>query len=263
MFFAQDGLGDPPILFVHGFGCDLSDWQAQFERLRARNRLVACDLRGHGATPGLPADCSIETYGSDVALLLEELDLSAVVLVGHSMGCRVVLEAYRKAPERVAGIVLLDGSAVGAGDPVSAERAMAQQLDDEGYEHFVRRFFEAMFTPASDPDVKDAIIERALRMPTPVGRALFPRLARWDAGTMDAALAGVSVPLMVLQSTAMNADRVRVSLRPGQSSPWLELIGTQIPRARIEVLPGAGHFPHVEQPDDVAALIGDFVASLR
>ena len=132
MFFAQDGLGDPSILFVHGFGCDLSDWQAQFERLRARNRMVACDLRGHGATPGLPADCSIETYGSDVALMLEELDLSAVVLVGHSMGCRVVLEAYRKAPERVAGIVLLDGSAVGAGDPLSAERAMAQQLDDEG-----------------------------------------------------------------------------------------------------------------------------------
>lgn len=263
MHFERGGSGGPPLVFVHGFACDWTDWQSQFYRLHESAALVACDLRGHGNSPGLPADCSIETYGADVALLLAELELSSAVLVGHSMGCRVVLEAYRQAPGRVAGIILIDGSSVGAGDPAVAERTTAEQIDDQGYQRFLRRFFEAMFVPSSDPELREAIVARALRLPTPIGRALFPRLARWDAGEMEATLAGVRVPLMVVQSTAMNSDRVRVSLRPGQSSPWLELVRAEQPTARIELLPGAGHFPHVEQPDDVAELINDFVADLK
>jgi pimeloyl-ACP methyl ester carboxylesterase len=263
MVYERGGHGEPPIVFVHGFGCDRSDWRAQTDRLRSTTTVVACDLRGHGETPGRPEDCSIETYGADLVQLLDELELPRAVLVGHSMGCRVVLEANRRAPDRVAGIVLVDGSMVGADDPAAVEQDLAQRLADHRYEPFIRDFFEAMFVPDSDPEVRAAIIQRALLLPAPIGSALFPRLAGWDAGQMRAALAEVRVPLMVVQSTAMNPDRVRVTLRPGQGSPWLDCVRSQLPAARIETLPGSGHFPHVEQPDVVAALIGDFVAGLR
>ena len=79
---------------------------------------------------------------------------------------------------------------------------------------------------------------------------------------MEAALAAVRVPLMVIQSTTMNAERIRVSLSAGQSSPWLDLVKSRAPTARIEIVPGSGHFPQLEAPEKVNALLADFAAKL-
>ena len=64
----------------------------------------------NGASPGMAADCTVERYGADVAEVMKALALSPAVLVGHSMGCRVVIEAALQAPAHAAGIVLIDGS---------------------------------------------------------------------------------------------------------------------------------------------------------
>ena len=91
------GQGRPPIVFVHGFGCAHSDWDAQVSHLSPRRQTIAVDLRGHGASPGTPNQCSIEQFGADVAEVMQTLALPPAVLVGHSMGCRVVVEAAFKA----------------------------------------------------------------------------------------------------------------------------------------------------------------------
>ncbi len=262
MHFITRGQGDLPIVFVHGFACDSNDWRPVIERLQERNALVACDLPGHGASPGAVADCSIEAYGAAVCQLLANLDLPPAVLVGHSMGCRVVLESYSIAPDRVAGIVLLDGSFIGAGDRGTAELGMARQLADEGYEEFVRGFFAAMFVESTDPEFRTSTIERALLLPADTGASLFVDLAGWDASRMRDALAAVDCPLLVIQCTSLTPERLRVSLTAGQSSPWLELVREQAPTARFETLLDNGHFPHVEAPDEVSTLIADFVAGL-
>ena len=104
------GNGRPPIVFVHGFACAHTDWDAQVTHLSPRHQTVAVDLRGHGSSLGTAAECSIERYGADVAEVMRALDLPPAVLVGHSMGCRVVIEAALQAPVRTAGVVLVDGS---------------------------------------------------------------------------------------------------------------------------------------------------------
>jgi pimeloyl-ACP methyl ester carboxylesterase len=87
------GQGRLPNVFVHGFGCAHSDWDAQVAHLSPRHQTVAVDLRGHGASPGTPDECSIDQHGADVAEIMRALALPPAVLVGHSMGCRVVVEA--------------------------------------------------------------------------------------------------------------------------------------------------------------------------
>jgi pimeloyl-ACP methyl ester carboxylesterase len=98
MHYELSGDGSPSLVLVHGFACDHMHWSAQVEALSERHCVVTCDLRGHGYTPGNPQDCSIETYGADVAELVEALQLAPAVLVGHSMGCRIVLEAACQRP---------------------------------------------------------------------------------------------------------------------------------------------------------------------
>jgi pimeloyl-ACP methyl ester carboxylesterase len=104
------GSGGTPIVFVHGFACDRSDWRAQMEHFAPARQVIACDLPGHGESPGGAADASIERCGEQVAALLGELGAPAV-LVGHSLGCRVVLQAYRRSPARVAALGLMTAAA--------------------------------------------------------------------------------------------------------------------------------------------------------
>ena len=82
------GRGRPAVMFVHGFGCAHSDWDAEVAHLSPRHQTIAVDLRGHGASPGIAADCTVERYGADVAEVMKALAVPPTVLVGHSMGCQ-------------------------------------------------------------------------------------------------------------------------------------------------------------------------------
>jgi len=257
MYCLRAGKGAPPFVFVHGFACTHEDWRAQIEHFSKTRTVLACDLRGHGRTPGAAGECSIERYGADVAELLQTLDAPAV-LIGHSMGCRVVLEANRQAPRNVAAIALVDGSRMAWGEPRQADEAMRAAIEFTGFPAFAEALFRQMFLAPSAQAT--SIIERAKRLPAEVGAALFPSMARWDAGQMVAALAAVRVPLLAIQSTSMSPERKRSSMRAGQTSPWLDLLRERVPGARIEILPGLGHFPQIEAADQVNALLATLTA---
>ena len=236
-----------PLVFVHGFACTHADWRLQLAKFGEEHDIYAPDLRGHGRTHARPEDCSIETYGSDVAALLEGKDLKDAVLIGHSMGCRVVLQAALNAPQRVAAIALVDGSFQGASPPVAIDN----------YPDFARKMFEQMFLAPSD--LGAAIVERALRLPESVGSALLPRMWRWDAENMERSLAAVKVPLLAIQSTSLNAERKRVALKPGETPPWLDLVRRHAPHARIEIIAGVGHFPQLEASEQVNELLSGLI----
>lgn len=260
MFVRSAGSGVPEMVFVHGFTCDHTDWAVQVAEFGTTQAVVACDLRGHGQTPGDPADCSIETLGADVAQLVVQRDLKEAILVGHSLGCRVVLEAYGGAADRIAGVVLIDGSRLGVGDPAQAEESIRAAIDFVGFPAFGEALVKGMFfRPSTDAT---RIVGRAKRLPGEIGAALFPSMARWDAARMDAALDAIRAPLMVVQSTTLNIDRKRVPMKEGETTPWLDLVRRHVPTARIEVIAGVGHFPQIEVPARVNALLADFVGSL-
>jgi pimeloyl-ACP methyl ester carboxylesterase len=247
-------------VFVHGLACTHDDWQAQVAFFQSQYRVITCDLPGHGASDPPPDQGSVESLGGAVASLLDALDLPPAVLIGHSMGCRVIVHATLKAPERVAKLILLDGSCVGANDPREAEQQIRQHIADVGYRTMLESLFDAMFVDGTDPALKDRIIQRAHELPEAVGTSLFSRLVGWDAGVADAALAQINkVPTYVLQSTYFNTELVRVSLQPGQITPWMERVQQHIPAAELDAISGVGHFPMLEVPEIVNAKMAAFI----
>ena len=246
---------------MHGFACSLEDWQGQIQHFEKTNEVVACDLRAHGQTPGRPEECTIAHFGGDVAALVNNLELKHVVLVGHSMGCRVVLEANRLIPEHVAGVVLIDGSRAAGADPDAAEKAARAAIDAAGYDAFAENLFRQMFfTPSAQAD---AIVARALRQSRPFGARLWPSMARWDAAEMPAALAAVRAPLLAIQSTTRDPQLRRSPLKRGETSPYLEFIRSKVPDAHTAIVPDTGHFAQMEAPDEVNRLIARFLRSLE
>ena len=261
MHYVRAGSGKPPLVFVHGFACSHDDWGLQFDFFKKTHEVVACDLRGHGQTPGRPQECTIENFGGDVAALLNVLDLEKPILIGHSMGCRVVLEAASLAPDRIGGLVLIDGSRTGSGDPAMAEAAARSAVEKAGYPAFAEALFRQMFFAPSA--LAEAIVVRALKQSMGFGPLLWPAMARWDAAKMDAALASVKAPVLVIQSTTRNPELKRSMLKAGETTPYLDLLRKGLNSARIEVVPDVGHFTQLEAAERVNRLISGFAAGGR
>jgi pimeloyl-ACP methyl ester carboxylesterase len=257
MHFVRTGAGSPALVFVHGFACSLDDWRPQIEHFQKTNAVVACDLRAHGRTPGRPHECSIEHYGGDVAALVNNLELARSVLIGHSMGCRVVLEAARLIADKVAGIVLVDGSRNATREPEEAEAAARATIAKLGYAPFAEMLFRQMFFKPSAQ--ADAIVARAVKGSAEFGPALWPRISRWDAGQMDAAFAALRAPVLAIQSTTRNAELKRAPLEPGDTSPWIDYLRSR--GAKVEIVADTGHFTQLEAPETVNRLIAEFCLS--
>ena len=231
------------------------DWASQLQFFSRTHRTAAPDLRAHGATPGRPHECSIEHYGGDVAALVDNLEGESCVLIGHSMGCRVVLEANRLISDKVEGLVLIDGSRLAHGDPAAAEAAARASIAKLGYPAFAENLFRQMFLTASP--AAEAIVQRALRQSREFGADLWCRMARWDAGSMDGAFDAVRAPMLAIQTTTRDANLRRTPLKAGDTSPWLEYVKSK--GARVEIIPDTGHFPQIEAAHTVNRLIGDFL----
>jgi pimeloyl-ACP methyl ester carboxylesterase len=253
------GQRHPPIVFVHGFGCSHTDWDAQVAHLSPRHQTVAVDLRGHGDSPGSAAKCSIERYGADVGEVMRALVLPPAVLVGHSMGCRVAIEAALQAPTHTAAVILVDGSQFAA----AMEAVLQQRFDlPNGYGTLVNSLFEEMFTGRSDKSVAASIIERAARLPRPVGEKMLADMQRYDVIRLASSLASLRVPVMALQSTYSNEKRERRTMQQGQTTPYLDMIRANVPSVRVEIIADAGHFPQLDAAEQTNALIDSFLAEV-
>ncbi len=253
------GHGDRPIIFVHGFGCDHTDWSAQVAHFAPRHQTVSVDLRGHGASPGQAEDCSIERYGADVAEVMRALSLPPAVLIGHSLGCRVVIEAALQAPERAAAVILVDGSQFAS---AMGAHLRARFSEPNGYPAVIRGLFAEMFTAKSDRNIVAAAAARAERLPRDVGEKMLTDLQRYDVFRLTASLASLRLPVMAVQATYANEKRERQSLRQGQATPYLDMLRITLPAARIEIVPDTGHFPQIDEADQTNTLIDDFLAGL-
>ena len=255
------GSGRPPLVFVHGFGCARSDWDAQVDHFGSRHETVAVDLGGHGTTPGTADHRRIETHGADVAALLEALAMPPAVIFGHSMGCRIAMEAALRKPALIKAVVLVDGSRLGEkGSTAYLQRGKA--IETAGYGSFVRAAFEQMFAPTYDKAKAAVIVQRALDRDPAIAGPLFADIGRYDAENMDRVVASLTVPLLAMQTTYTDPTGKRVSMTAGQSTPYLDFIKRAKPDARIDVIADTGHFPQLERVAETNAIIESFLKGL-
>ena len=257
----DSGAGTPCLVFVHGLACALEDWDAQCAALSRTHRCIAVDLPGHGASAANGA-LGITRFGEALATIVTALQLSSVVLVGHSMGCRVVLDAARRLGEQVTGVVLVDGSVRGEGDPQAARDETRAAIEQSGFASYVERLFRIMFVNEADLPLQERIVQRALRLNASAGTELIADLAAWDAGEMATALAAQGAPVLVIQSSGVGADRRRIPLKLGDSTPFMDRITRALPDTETVVIPDIGHFTMHEAPQQVNALIARFCARL-
>ncbi|MGD9965792.1 MAG: alpha/beta fold hydrolase [Hyphomonadaceae bacterium] len=255
------GEGAPTLLFVHGFACDASDWDAQVAALSRDARVIILDLPGHGRSSA-PKEATLNVLAHAVAEVKARFSSGPVVMVGHSLGCRVVLEAISEAPDDVAGVILIEQNLVAGGDTPQALDLARTRLDEEGFHAFVTPAYEQMFTSASASSLRDRVLERLRRMEPGFATSVFLSALNWE-GRCAAQLAKLTVPVLLIHSRCLDETYQWRGLEPGMTTPWIELVRSEAPQAEVAIIPGAGHFVQIEAASAVNAAIADFIKRLE
>ena len=247
--YQVSGDGPVSVVFVHGWLGDRGYWKHQLDYFAEARRVVALDLAGHGAS-GLNRDqWTYRAFGEDVAAVVRSLNLERVVLVGHSMGGPVVLEAARIVPQRVIGLVAVDAlqnpEAPGIADEaIDAFLAPFEADFDDAVRALVGR---AMFVPRSDPVLKAWIVEDMASAPPAVGVGALRSNMLWPSTTRSDALAALRAPVRLINTDLYPTDSEAVS-RYGM---------------QVVIMPGVGHFAMLEDPetfnDLLSSAIADFI----
>jgi len=242
--YDENGRGDPPILLVHCWTCDHTFFAPQIAHFSQTHRVVAVDLRGHGASDKPRQEYTVAGFADDLAWLCGQLELRKPVVIGHSMGGNVALELAARHPDLPAAIVMLDSAIVPPEGLIEAVRALAESLKGPDYREAQRKFMaDLTFLPTDNPQDKARIVDLMSAAPQHVmGNALEHHLLTWDGA---AAAAACAVPALYIGAAYPLADVAR----------FRELC----PRLVVGQTVGAGHFNNQLVPDQVNAMIERFL----
>jgi 3-oxoadipate enol-lactonase len=242
----------PAVLLLHAFPLGLFTWDAQAEALFPTHRVVRFDARGFGgSTPG-EGPLTMERIADDGASLLDHLGIEKAVVGGCSMGGYAAFAFVRRHPQRLAGLVLQDTRAGADSAEAKANRAsLAAKVLAEGAPAAVEAFLPNLVgetTHRERPALVAGLRERVLACsPLGIANALHGLAARADSRET---LPTIVVPTLVL----VGAED---ALTPPAEAATM---AAAIPRARLDVIPQAGHLANLENPAAVNAALRAFLA---
>ena len=244
--YTVSGEGSPALVFIHGWMCDQSFWSEQFGEFSQSNTIVTIDIAGHGLSGTNREGWPLLAFGGDVRAVVEHLDLTDIVLIGHSMGGPVALEAARLMPNRTLGVIAVD----------SLQDADAKYDPDqiagifEAYEKdFIGtclQFTSSMFVESADPELVDWVTSNMCDHSPEISIPLLREFVDYDLGQ---ALAAVDVPVRYINAPMYPTNA--------------EVNRTYQPDFDGVIMDGVGHFLMMEKPGEFNELLRQVVEGLE
>lgn len=251
---AYDDAGSgPPLLLVHGFPLDRTLWRPQMGTLARQARLIAPDLRGFGESDAA-APYSMERYADDLVAVLDALGIDRAIVAGVSMGGYITFALWRRHPERVRALVLVDTRAVPDTDAGRTRRremiALARSRGAAAIADEMLPTLVGTTTREERSEIAREVHAMMARAPVPgIVGALEAMMARPDS---TPTLGTITVPTLVVrgEEDAIATPEDAESMRRG------------IAGSRLAAIPRAGHASNVERPSAFDRVVADFLATL-
>ncbi|MGP8076192.1 MAG: alpha/beta fold hydrolase [Thermoplasmata archaeon] len=251
------GEGDPTVL-LHGSLVDRTSWEAVRPGLAQSLTVLSYDRRGHGESTGALRSHPVQDDTSDLAHLLESIDLYPVHVIAHSYGGAVALRLAFERPEMVRSLLIHEPPFVGLleEDPATAPEAERLWAGTKAIQALV---LAGQPTAAAREIVNAFSVEEGAwdRLRPEVQQGLLRHVDRWAEELAD--------PEATRPEPAVLADLlIPVLLTTGERSPPFvrritDLLAGRLRNATLRTLPGVGHVPHLGAPDQFIALVHSFL----
>lgn len=246
--YEVQGRGTPTLIFIHGGSCDHSYWNKQLPFFAQYYQVVSIDLPGHGESGTNRKNWTIEAFGADVVAVAKKLGLEKVILIGHSLGGPVILEAAKQMPERVVGLVGIDVFQ-------TVDQKYPQEMIDRSVKRIRSNFKEAiskgvkgMFTSKSDPALVEKIVKDISSAPPEITVAVIEEDYKWLNDKYVQALQEVKAPIRCINSDMIPTDE--------------EGVRRYVPSFKVRYMPGLGHFIMLEDPETFNRLLYETINEL-
>ena len=240
------GSGDATLVLIHGFPLSQEIWDAQVRALAERARVVTMDLRGMGRSSVVDGPYLMESLAGDVAAVLDALGVERASLAGHSLGGYVALAFARMYVERLDRLALVASRIVADTPERAAHRfELADDAERSGSSARIIDEFRNATLSAKTRHERPEIVEK------------FEKIAKKnDVRGLAAMLRG-----MALRDSAEDIAgdlTMPVLVLAGAEDPLVppeeaKRTAAAFPAGRLVVLPGCGHVPMLEQPDQLSA----------
>ena len=241
------GDGRPAVVFIHGFLDAASVWSDVASALQGAGiASAAVNLPGMGGVTAKPDEISLDSYAAAVTAMVDAIG-GQLVLVGQSMGAQVAELVAGSRPEIVKALVLLTPVPLGG---VGAPDEVVGPLRTSGGKADVQRQQRAMFSYDMPADKLDSLVATGLMVqPDVVARLVDVWNGGHELGHLPSKFLG---PVLVAR---------------GASDPFVDeqmagIVAERFEHVRLETVNKAGHWAHVERPQEVAELVLDIVKSV-
>jgi pimeloyl-ACP methyl ester carboxylesterase len=265
--YLEAGSG-PTLLLIHGIAEAAWAWERVMPPLARTHRVIAPDLLGHGRSAKPRGDYSLGNQASLMRDLLVHLGIDHATLVGHSLGGGIAMQFAYQYPERCDRMVLIASGGLGKdvtfvlrslGLPgadlvaplvlsATARNLMLRAggwLGERGLHPSPgQAAFWRGYSSLTDPSTRAAFVATVRAVIDQRGQRVSALERLYLAGTLPTMLIAGEGDRIIPASHARNAHE-------------------QMPGSRLEIVPHAGHFVQIEQPEHVARLILDFVATTK
>jgi pimeloyl-ACP methyl ester carboxylesterase len=238
--------GHQPLIFVHGWCSDASSWKNQADFFSKEFTVITVDLGGHGRSGQNRTTWSMSAYGGDVASVIENLDLKNVVLIGHSMGGAVCIEAARQAKGRIKAIIGVD-TYQNLGKKATEEEITQFLIPfRQDFKNTASGFIRSIFPQKTDTALVNRIVARVSSSPVQIAIGSLYQLFQYDAAE---ALKDFNLPIRCINSDMYLTD---ISSARGLVQSF-----------EVEFMKGYGHFVHLENPTMFNDILTRFMTEFR
>ncbi len=244
ILYGTAGQSDVTIVFIHCWTCNHEFWQPQVDHFSRTHRVAWLDLAGHGLSGSMRKDYTIEAFGADVAAVVNEIGAERVILVGHSMGGPVAIEAAKLLGERVIGIVGVDTFYTPFQWPkTEAEIESFVKPFRENFRATSEGMVRSMFTPNANPAVIDWVLEQMSAADPKMGTSAIYSIFRWSAKNVPGTL-------------KQYADKLRnINGAPTGKETSLD--------ESVTLVPQVGHFVAQVKPNEFNQILAGIIADYQ
>ncbi len=252
------GSGDAAMVFLHGYGCDSSMWRKVAPAFEDDFRVVTYDLLGYGKSATEHYDplryATLDGHVDDLIAILEELHLTDVIAVGHSVSAMTIGLAAKRRPDLIGRLVMIcpSPSYANNGDYVGGfeKRDLLGLLDilDVNYLGWARDMAPQIMGVPDSPELGEELTESFCQTDPDIAKH-FARVTFLCDHRSD--VKAITQPTLLLQCR----DDVLV---PSSVWSWLT---DNMQNAELVVLDATGHCPHVSYPEATTEALAEFVHS--